>query len=118
MDVFCFPVENYERVYPVCLRPIVYKRKTAESLVVQYSSCKYLASKYEYTICNGYVWSHSIFNILSKLEHNMSELMKAASKEACGKAIREKLFIIGNVFQKCREVSRYCKNNFFTVTQI
>jgi hypothetical protein len=33
--------------------------------------------------------------------------MKAASKEASGESIRDKLYKIGNVFQKCREVSTH-----------
>ena len=42
---------------------------------------------------------------MCKPERNMSELMKKAHKESTGKAVKDKLRAIGNVFLTKREVS-------------
>ena len=89
---------------------IIYKRKANESLVVPYNTV--LLSTWKANMNIQYVTGMYgvityLTSYLCKSENYMSELMKAASKEASAKAIRDKLFKIGNVFQKCREVSTH-----------
>jgi hypothetical protein len=52
--------------------------------------------------CIAYLTSY-----MCKPEHTMSELMKKACKEAADKNIKNKLFHIGQVFLKAREVSEH-----------
>ena len=89
---------------------IAYKRKPTESLVVPYNPILLHAWKANMNIqfvTGEYGVLAYLTSYLCKPERNMSELMKMASKEASGKEIRDKLKVIGNVFQKCREVSTH-----------
>ncbi|XP_069125440.1 uncharacterized protein [Argopecten irradians] len=52
--------------------------------------------------CIAYLTSY-----MCKPERTMSDLMKKTSKEASNKCIRDKLFDIGNLFLKAREVSEH-----------
>ena len=105
-------VEEYENSLS-CMHKkstIAYKRKPTESLVVPYNTV--LLNTWQANMNIQYVTGMYgviayLTSYLCKPERNMSELMKVASKESSGKAIREKLYKIGNVFQKCREVSTH-----------
>ena len=89
---------------------IIMKRSTSEMNINNYNpiilralranmDIKYITNIWA---CIAYLTSY-----MCKPERTMSELMRKASKEAHDKEIQHKLFHIGQVFLKCREVSEH-----------
>ena len=89
---------------------IIYKRNTNEVLVTPYNTLllnTWKANMNIQYVTGMYGVVHYLTSYLCKSENYMSELMKAACSEMQGKSTKEKLYKIGCLFQKCREVSTH-----------
>ena len=84
---------------------IIYKRRPCEVNIGPYNTVilSLLRSNMNIQFVTGvYAMLTYLTSYLCKPEHNMSELMKKASKEAYAKYVKGKLRVIGNVYDKTR----------------
>ncbi|XP_066930030.1 uncharacterized protein [Clytia hemisphaerica] len=89
---------------------VIYKRAPNETNIGQYNTVMISLLQSNMNIqyvTNMYAVLAYITSYICKPERNMSELMKKAHKEATGKAVKDKLRAIGNVFLTKREVSSH-----------
>ncbi|XP_066913784.1 uncharacterized protein [Clytia hemisphaerica] len=89
---------------------VIYKRKPQETNIGPYNTViiSLLQSNMNIQyVTNMYAVLAYITSYMCKPERNMSELMQKAHKEASGKAVKDKLRAIGNVFLTKREVSTH-----------
>ncbi|XP_066911966.1 uncharacterized protein [Clytia hemisphaerica] len=89
---------------------VIYKREPHETNIGPYNTViiSLLQSNMNIQyVTNMYAVLAYITSYMCKPERNMSELKQKAHKEASGKAVKDKLRAIGNVFLTKREVSTY-----------
>ena len=102
--------EQYCKALEECEKEIsiVYKREPSDIMIGPYNtvifSCLRANMNVQY-IASVYALLTYLTSYLCKPEHNMSELMRKASKEAYGKDVKGKMQAIGDVLATKREYS-------------
>ena len=104
--------EDYDSCLDIMYKrcTMLYKQKPNEAWVVPYNTvllytwCANINIQY---ITGIYGVIAYLTSYLTKPERSMSELMRAASKEAASLPIKEKLIKLGNVFQNSRDLSTH-----------
>ena len=104
--------EDYDSCLDIMYKrcTMLYKRKPNEAWVVPYNTVllyTWCANMNIQCITGIYGVIAYLTSYLTKPERSMSELMRAASKEAASLPIKEKLTKLGKVFQNSRDLSTH-----------